>query len=73
MIKNFDWKKLITAPNIMIVILVVLYLFDCYLPLPDGYTGYNGWVDDLSPTANYILGYCEIGRASCRERVSINV
>mgnify|MGYP001027423996 FL=1 len=55
---KFDWKKLVTAPNIMIVILVVLYLFDCYLPLPDGYTGYNGWVDDLSPTANYILGYC---------------
>ncbi len=51
-------KKLLTATNIIIVILVIFYLLDCYLPLPDGYTGYTAW-DSESPAAlNYIMGSC---------------
>lgn len=50
--------KLLTATNVLIVLLVVLYLLDCYLPLPDGYTGYTAW-DSESPAAlNYIMGSC---------------
>ena len=55
---KFDFKQLITAPNIMIAVLVALYLLDCYIPLPDGYTGYNAWIDDAPPVANYIFGNC---------------
>lgn len=51
-------KKLITATNVLILILVVMYLLDCYLPLPKGYTGYTAWEDELPPVLNYILGFC---------------
>lgn len=51
-------KKLITATNILMLILVVLYLLDCYLPLPDGYTGYTAWDDELPPALNYVMGFC---------------
>ncbi len=51
-------KKLVTATNILILILVVLYLLDCYLPLPEGYTGYTAWDDELPPVINYIMGFC---------------
>ncbi len=52
------WKKLLTVTNVMIVLLVIMYLLDCYLPLPDGYTGYTAW-DSESPAAlNYALGSC---------------
>lgn len=56
--KKFDFKKLLTATNILILVLVIIYLFDCYLPLPDGYTGYTAWDDELPSAVNYILGYC---------------
>ncbi len=51
-------KKFITATNILILILFVLYLLDCYLPLPEGYTGYTAWDNDLPPVLNYIMGSC---------------
>lgn len=51
-------KKLLTATNVIILLLVVLYLFDCYLPLPDGYTGYTAWDSESSAALNYIMGSC---------------
>ncbi len=56
--KKFEFKKYITTSNILIVILVIFYLLDCYLPLPDGYTGYTAWDDESSPALNYIFGSC---------------
>ncbi len=63
--RNFDimvimkkLKKLITATNVIIVLLIALYLLDCYLPLPEGYAGYTAW-DKESPAAlNYVMGSC---------------
>lgn len=51
-------KKLVTATNILIVAFVILYLFDCYLPLPDGYTGYTAWDADSPAAVNYLFGSC---------------
>ncbi len=51
-------KKWITATNILILILIVFYLLDCYLPLPKGYTGYTAWDNELPPALNYIMGSC---------------
>ncbi len=51
-------KKFITATNILILILIVLYLLDCYLPLPEGYAGYTAWGNELPPALNYIMGFC---------------
>ncbi len=51
-------KSWLTATNVIIVILVIFYLLDCYLPLPAGYTGYTAW-DSESPAAlNYVMGSC---------------
>lgn len=56
--EKFSFKKLLTATNILIALFAVFYLLDCYLPLPDGWTGYTNW-DAESPAAlNYILGNC---------------
>ncbi len=51
-------KKLLTATNVIIVLLIVLYLLDCYLPLPDGYTGYTAWDNESPAVLNYIMGSC---------------
>lgn len=56
--KKFDFKKLITATNILIAVLIIFYLLDCYLPLPEGYTGYTAWSDDSPSAVNYIFGFC---------------
>lgn len=56
--KKFDFKKLITASNILGIILIFLYILDCYLPLPDGYTGYTNWDSESSPIFNYLFGSC---------------
>ncbi|MDE7396053.1 MAG: rhomboid family intramembrane serine protease, partial [Clostridiales bacterium] len=56
--KKFEFKKLITATNILMVVLVILYLLDCYLPLPKGYTGYTHWDGNSSAAVNYIFGSC---------------
>ena len=51
-------KFKLTATKVIIALLVILYLLDCYLPLPEGYTGYTAW-DNESPAAiNYIFGSC---------------
>ncbi len=50
--------KLFTATNVIIALLVVLYLLDCYIPLPDGYTGYTAWDSESPSVLNYILGSC---------------
>lgn len=55
---KIEIKKWITATNILMLILLVLYLLDCYLPLPKGYTGYTAWDDESSPVFNYIMGFC---------------
>ena len=54
--KKFEIKKFLTATNVLIAIVVIMYLLDCYLPLPQGYNGYKPWIDDLPPAANYLLG-----------------
>ncbi len=51
-------KKLLTATNVFIVLIIVLYLLDCYLPLPKGYTGYTAWDNENPAVVNYILGSC---------------
>ncbi len=51
-------KKLLTSTNVIIVLLIILYLLDCYLPLPDGYTGYTAWDDESPAVLNYIMGSC---------------
>lgn len=50
--------KLLTATNIVIALLIFLYLLDCYLPLPEGYTGYTAWDNESSAVFNYIFGSC---------------
>lgn len=58
-IKNsFNFKKLLTATNILIAVFAVLYLPDCYLPLPADRTGYTNWDDESPAAVNYILGNC---------------
>ncbi len=56
--KKFEIKSLFTATNILIVILIVFYFLDRFLPFPEGYSGYNAWADDLPPAFNYIFGTC---------------
>ncbi len=51
-------KNLLTATNGLIVLLVLFYLLDCYLPLPAGYTGYTAWDNESSAALNYIMGSC---------------
>ena len=46
--KKVDFKKLITFTNVLSIILIIMYLLDCYLPLPEGYTGYTSWISDSS-------------------------
>ncbi len=50
--------KLLTATNVVIGLLIILYLLDCYLPLPKGYTGYTAWDNENPAAMNYILGSC---------------
>ncbi len=56
--KKFDFKKHVTVTNILIVILILIYILDRFLPFPSGYDGYNAWDDESSPVFNYILGSC---------------
>ena len=56
--KKFNFKKLITATNILMILLVIFYLLDCYLPLPKGYTGYTHWNSENPSAVNYIFGSC---------------
>ncbi len=56
--KKVDFKKLFTFTNVLSVILIIMYLLDCYLPLPEGYTGYTSWISDSSSVLNYIFGSC---------------
>lgn len=56
--EKFNLKKLVTATNILIAVFVVLYLFDCYLPLPDGWVGYTNWDSESPAAVNYIMGNC---------------
>ena len=55
---KFNLKKHITATNIFMAILILVYILDCYLPFPDGYSGYNYWDENNSPAFNYIMGSC---------------
>lgn len=56
--EKLDIKKFVNTSYVLIAIIVILYLLDCYLPLPEGYTGYSPWNDDVSPAVNYIMGNC---------------
>lgn len=56
--KSFNLKKYVTATNVLILVLILFYLLDRYLPFPEGYTGYNAWFEDESPVFNYIFGSC---------------
>lgn len=56
--KEKSWKDYLTVTNFMIVILLIFYLLDKYLPLPKDYTGFNCWDNELPPAVNYIFGWC---------------
>ena len=56
--EKFSFKKLVTFSNVLIIVLIILYLLDCYLPLPEGYTGYTAWYSEGPPALNYVLGNC---------------
>lgn len=56
--KKFELKQLLTATNILMAVLVIFYLFDRYLPLPHGYTGYTAWDKNGPAALNYIFGSC---------------
>ena len=56
--KEIKLKDIFTATNIMIVILVIFYILDKYLPFPKDYTGFVLWDDNLPPAVNYIFGWC---------------
>lgn len=56
--KNLDCRKLLTSTNVLIAILVVFYLLDCYLPLPADWTGYTNWDSESPAAVNYVLGNC---------------
>lgn len=56
--KKFDFKKLLTATNFLFILLILFYLFDKFLPLPQGYTGFTAWDADEDPVFNYIFGNC---------------
>lgn len=57
---KFEFKNLLTATNILIVIFVVFYLLDCYLPLPVGlgYTNYQSETGTKPEMFDYIFGNC---------------
>lgn len=57
---KFQLKNLLTATNIFIVIFVIFYLLDCYLPLPEDWSGHINYVgENNSPEiVDYILGNC---------------
>ncbi len=56
--KKFHLKNLLTATNILIMILIVLYVLDKYLPFPNNYNGFSAWDNERSPALNYISGSC---------------
>ncbi len=56
--QKIDYKKYLTITNLMIVILLIFYLLDKYLPLPKDYSGFDCWNDELPPAVNYIFGFC---------------
>lgn len=58
MTKKFEFKKLLTVTNLLIVVLIIVYFLDRFLPFPEGYTGYDAWFDDMPPAFNYIFGSC---------------
>lgn len=56
--KKIVFKSLITTSNILIIIFVIFYLLDCYLPLPKDWNGYKNWDTESPKIVNYILGNC---------------
>lgn len=55
--KKANYKKYLTATNILILILTVFYLLDHYLPLPQNYSGFY-WANEDKGAIGYIFGYC---------------
>lgn len=55
---KLNFKKLLTATNILIVIFIVFYALDSYLPLPADWTGYTNWDSESPAIVNYIFGNC---------------
>ena len=51
-------KKFLTATNIIIIILIVIYFLDRFIPFPEGYEGYDAWEENNYPVLNYIFGFC---------------
>lgn len=56
--KKFNFKKFLTATNILMCVLVLFYVLDCYIPLTADYAGYTNWDAESSPAFNYIFGSC---------------
>ncbi|MCI8556076.1 MAG: rhomboid family intramembrane serine protease [Clostridia bacterium] len=55
--KKFDYKKFLTVTNILMLIIVLFYIFDRYLPLPKNYTGFT-WASKDITAVDYLLGNC---------------
>jgi len=55
--KKFDYKKFLTVTNILMLIIVLFYIFDHYLPLPKNYTGFT-WTSKDITAVDYLLGNC---------------
>lgn len=55
--KKFDYKKFLTVTNILMLIIVLFYIFDHYLPLPKNYTGFT-WASKDITAVDYLLGNC---------------
>lgn len=55
--KKFDYKKHLTATNVLLVILTVFYLLDRYLPFPENYTGFT-WASGELNAFHYMFGFC---------------
>ena len=56
--KKFELKKHLTVTNGFILVIILVYLLDRFLPFPPGYTGYNAWLDESSAVFNYIFSSC---------------
>ncbi len=56
--KKFELKKHLTVTNGFILVIILVYLLDRFLPFPPDYTGYNAWLDESSAVFNYIFGSC---------------
>lgn len=52
-----NYKKYLTATNIFMLVIIIFYLLDRYLPFPEGYNGFKTENEEVT-TFDYIFGFC---------------